>query len=276
MGEGVAKPPEPGMQLVAMTIASGKRRQRGRWNKRVAFNRPEATQGGVKTSKFGGRCDALKGHLYNCSNPRQAAGELTRITKEIAEYTGITYGTEVKVAIEALHTPVLPMPKDPPTEIQWPRLKFGSVGLMTMWRARPCRSQTSGSYPLVYGQGLNALRAKLKSITNQLMVAATANVIGLLQNIKLVTFRLQRPKNEPQALHRPSAISIRPANTKIKIASVTFKASKTQARCWSIPKGKWKPTLDFWKGSWQARTRSWQLQLTNKFKSASSWPKRPT
>ena len=90
-------------------------RQKGRRNHRRNQNKSGLATIPVKTGKFEGRCDELKGHVYDCSNPRQAADEYTRTTKEIAEYTGIRYGAEVKMTIETLRKPILPVPDDPPT-----------------------------------------------------------------------------------------------------------------------------------------------------------------
>ncbi len=91
MGEDVANTPNPVAPSVEGTNASTYGRQRGRQNcQRRAFNWPGATPGDVKAPKFEELCDELKGHVYDCSNPRQAADEFTRRTKEIAENTGTT------------------------------------------------------------------------------------------------------------------------------------------------------------------------------------------
>ncbi len=144
---------------------------------------------------------AERAYVYDCSNPRQAADNFTRTTKEIAEYTGIKYGAEVKIAIETLHIPVLPMPKDLPAGASvtdtriWERLVDAYVKAETT-----LESDLKKAYSLVYGQCSDALRAKLESITNQSTVAAT-DVIGLLRNIKSATFSFQSQKYEPHALH---------------------------------------------------------------------------
>jgi hypothetical protein len=40
--------------------------------------------------KFEGKCDELKGHIYDCSDARQS-DQFTKTSKEIAEYAGRTY-----------------------------------------------------------------------------------------------------------------------------------------------------------------------------------------
>ncbi len=88
-------------------------RARGRCNNCRNFNQPGSTSAGPKTIKSQGRCDELKGHVNDCSNPGQAADEFTRTTNDIAEHTGIKYGAEVKITIETLRKPILPPPADP-------------------------------------------------------------------------------------------------------------------------------------------------------------------
>ena len=49
-----------------------------------------ATVAAPRQPKFEGKCDGLKGHIYDCSDTRQS-DQFTRTTKEIAEYVGRTY-----------------------------------------------------------------------------------------------------------------------------------------------------------------------------------------
>jgi hypothetical protein len=62
--------------------------------------------------KFEGKCDALKGHIYDCSDARQA-DLFTKTTNEIAEYVGRTftsYGGDMRLAIEDMKLPTYPKP----------------------------------------------------------------------------------------------------------------------------------------------------------------------
>jgi hypothetical protein len=43
-----------------------------------------------RAPKFEGKCNDLKGHIYDCSNARQS-DQFMKTTKEIAEYVGRTY-----------------------------------------------------------------------------------------------------------------------------------------------------------------------------------------
>ena len=57
--------------------------------RRHGFQRP----GVVRQQKFEGRCEELKGHIHDCSDPRQS-DMFGKTTKEIAEHVGrkYTYG----------------------------------------------------------------------------------------------------------------------------------------------------------------------------------------
>ncbi len=109
MGEDVAITPELGSTPEDST-SNG--RQRGRQNPCHAFNKPVAP----RSARFEGRCDELKGHVYDCSNPQRAADKFTRTTREIAKYTDIKFGAKVKITIRTLKKPTLSMPEDPPED----------------------------------------------------------------------------------------------------------------------------------------------------------------
>ena len=67
-------------------------------------------------AKFEGKCDGLKGHIYDCSDAHQS--ELfAKTTKEIEEYVGRTftkYGSDTRLVVETLEMPTLLEPNDPP------------------------------------------------------------------------------------------------------------------------------------------------------------------
>jgi hypothetical protein len=78
-------------------------------NRRRAFKKPVTRQ-----PRFQGKCDELKGHIYDCSDSRQS-DVYTKTTKEIGEYVGRTYryGSDVRRAVQKLTMPTLPVPADP-------------------------------------------------------------------------------------------------------------------------------------------------------------------
>jgi hypothetical protein len=80
-------------------------------NKRGQAPRPVFRQ-----PKFEGRCDDLKGHIYDCRGGSQA-DQYAKTTKEIGNYVGWTYkhGADVKTAIEQIDSrlPTIVQPADP-------------------------------------------------------------------------------------------------------------------------------------------------------------------
>jgi hypothetical protein len=88
---------------------------------------------GLQSSK--GKCDALKGHIYDSSDARQS-DQYMKTTKEIAEYVGRTfkYGGDARSAVETLETPTVTLPPDPATE--------ATRGEVRLWR-KPLTSRPS-------------------------------------------------------------------------------------------------------------------------------------
>ena len=68
----------------------------------------------VKQPKFEGQCEELKGHIYDCTDARQA-DMFTKTTKEVAEYAGHTlkHSADIRKVIEELEIPTLVAPVDP-------------------------------------------------------------------------------------------------------------------------------------------------------------------
>jgi len=86
----------------------GGRRGKGRRNQQKKLHVP-------KTTKFEGKCEELKGHVYDCADSRQA-DQYSRTTKEVAEYAGRTlkYPQDIRKAIETLQNPTWQESADPP------------------------------------------------------------------------------------------------------------------------------------------------------------------
>ncbi len=86
---------------------SGQRPRIGRGNRNQ-----RSTDAAPRDVKFIGRCDDLKGEIYDSSSYSQADG-YTKTTKEIAEYVGRTYSAEAQTAVETLVLPTFVYPNDP-------------------------------------------------------------------------------------------------------------------------------------------------------------------
>jgi hypothetical protein len=168
--------------------ASGNHGQRHRQGGRAGRERDQQTP---RATKFEGSCDALKGHIYDYTSPRQAADQYTKTTREICEYVGSTfkYGADTKTALETLAVPTFPEPVDPPAgatrtqERIWEKQVDEHVK-----RGNFLVENLKMAYSLVYGQCSDALRVKLESRPNHAMIEANADSIALLENIRTVMF----------------------------------------------------------------------------------------
>ena len=87
------------------------RRNRRNQNRGVNVNIPN------RQPRFEGKCDELKGHVYDCTNIRQA-DQYARTTKEISEYAGraFRFGMDTRLSIKKMQVFVIPAPDDSPVE----------------------------------------------------------------------------------------------------------------------------------------------------------------
>jgi hypothetical protein len=89
----------------------GQRSRRDRVNRNNSYYKKPTT---YQEPKFEGRCDELKGQIYDCTDFRQANG-YTKTTKEIAKYVGRVYSGDAWTVVESLLLPVFTYPSDPVT-----------------------------------------------------------------------------------------------------------------------------------------------------------------
>ena len=74
-----------------------------RYQQRNGYQKPIV----LRQPKFEGKCEALKGHIYNCSDSRQA-DQYTKTTKELAEYVGRDFKDhpgDIRLVVEHLMYP---------------------------------------------------------------------------------------------------------------------------------------------------------------------------
>ena len=66
-------------------------------------------------TKFEGKCNNLKGNIYDCSDARQS-DLFAKTTKEISGYVGRTYknGGNICLVVKNIEMVAIDMPKDPP------------------------------------------------------------------------------------------------------------------------------------------------------------------
>ena len=131
-------------------------RRRGPRNKQRPVNR---------TPRFEGRCDGLKGHIYDCGSENQA-DIYTRTTKEVAEYVGANckYGSDVRRAIETLSVPKLDEPEDPKPSATRTEIRIWEKKVDELVKRESHLEQgLKTACSLVWGQCSEAMRAKVKA-----------------------------------------------------------------------------------------------------------------
>ena len=91
------------------------RRARRRPGKAGSSSSGQDRSSTVPKVQFDGKCEELKGHIFDCTDVRQS-DQYSRTVKEIAEYVGRTYkyGADARMAVEQLARPTLEAPSDPP------------------------------------------------------------------------------------------------------------------------------------------------------------------
>jgi hypothetical protein len=171
----------------------------GQWNAQGrAYKKPAILQ-----PKFEGKCADLKGHIYDCTDSRQA-DIFTKTTKEIAEYVGTSYkyGSDTRLAVYSLKATVLEKP-DPPEDAD-------DEGDKRIWekeideyvREKKCLKENLKTlYSLVWGQCSDVIRTRIEALDNHEEMSLKGDSIGLLQAIKGIVYNFQSEKYRPMAIH---------------------------------------------------------------------------
>jgi hypothetical protein len=189
------KPAEPPPDNVASGQGETARKAKG---SRSRFHQKVPAVG------FEGKCDGLKGHVYDCANAAKAADMYTKTTREIAEYIGreYKYSAVLVKGIEILAEPSIPKPDDLPDGASAldRRIWEKRVDKMIEQEER-LKDTTSRAYALVWGQCSDALREKVKAHKDYAKAHEMGSVIKLLKVVKTEMFTFQTQKYGPQVMH---------------------------------------------------------------------------
>ena len=138
------------------------------------------TQVAPRQPKFEGRCEALKGHVFDCSDARQS-DMYTKTVKEIAEYVGRTYPPA-----DATRTQVRIWEKKVDEYVK--RDNYLKENIKTL-------------YSLVWGQCTDIMRQRIEALDIFMGMAAEGDGLALIKAIKNVAFNFQSQKYLPHSLH---------------------------------------------------------------------------
>lgn len=173
-------------------------------NKRLQAQRPvNKSNNAPRQPKFEGKCDDLKGHIYDCSDSRQA-DQFAKTTKEVAEYVGRTYkyGGDARLAVENLELPEMVMPQDPPEGATKTENRIWEKEVDEYVKRKTYLTENIKTiYSLAWGQCSDIMRQKLEALVEFEALSAEGNGIALLKAIKALTYNFQSQKYLPHALH---------------------------------------------------------------------------
>ena len=181
----------------------GKEYTSGASNKKGVFHYRQANHVILKQAKFEGKCDEIKGHIYDCSHAKQA-DQFTKTTKEISEYVGRTYkyGGDIRLAVINLQPPVIAMPADPPEEAtETQKVVWKTRVQQFIAREDKLDENLRNLYSLIWLQCTDIMRQKVEATVGYNEISEQANSIELLKIIKTIAFNFQSQKNLPHALH---------------------------------------------------------------------------
>ena len=176
------------------STGSGKRNpQKQGYQKPIAARQP----------KFEGKCDELKGHIYDCSDARQS-DLFTKTTKEIAEYVGRTYkyGGDIRLVVENLQLVTFVEPDDPDANATRTQVRIWEKQVDEFVKRGTNRDENIKTlYSLVWGQCTDIMRQKIEALHNFETLSTAGDGLGLLRAIKDMSFNFQSQKYLPHSLH---------------------------------------------------------------------------
>ena len=113
------------------------------------------------------------------------------------------YSEDTKIALETLSKPTLVMPEDPADNVTQMEKKIWDKRVKQYMRREDTLARSlKSAYTLIYGQCSDTLWVKLESRPDYKMIKATADPVGLLENIKAIMFQFQAERYYgPLALH---------------------------------------------------------------------------
>jgi hypothetical protein len=155
----------------------------------------------LSETKFTGRCNELKGEIYNCSEFSQVDG-YTKTTKEISEYVGRTYSADARTAVETLVLPTFEYPADPETGASATETHKWQKRVDSMvTREDRFEEDLKKVYSLIWGQCTEFLCAKLEAKARYMKMKSEYETVELSKSIKDCVSKFLDQKYAPLSLH---------------------------------------------------------------------------
>jgi hypothetical protein len=177
-------------------------------NRRGFRNRHHAASGATmivqRQVKFEGKCEKLKGYIYDCTDVHQS-DMFMKTTKEIDEFVGSTYkqGGDICQAVEGLSLPNLQEPPDPPDDATKTQLRMWEKKVDEfVKRQLQLEENIQTLYSLVWGQCTDIMHQKIEALDVFTNMSEDKDGLELLRAIKDITYNFQSQKKLSQALHK--------------------------------------------------------------------------
>jgi hypothetical protein len=150
-------------------------------NGRRAFKKPI-----IRQPKFEGNCEELKGHVFDCSNSRQA-DMFSKITKAIAGHVGKTYryGNDVRLAVQNLTPMVMDVPKDLANTATNAQKRIWEKKINEFVKRELYFEENMQTlYSLIWGQCSDVMQARVEALSDYDTMSESGDSLALLKAIK--------------------------------------------------------------------------------------------
>ncbi|CAB9520834.1 unknown protein [Seminavis robusta] len=179
-------------------------RGRGGGRRRGGRGPSPATTTTPRGPKFEGRCDDLKGHVYDLTNPKDAANNYMITTDEVIQLIGRTYkhGNHTKRCLEEGRRIALTVPEDPADAATVTEKEIWKQEVSAYVKKKnEVETNMENAYSLIFGQCSEGVRAKLESMINHKEIKEAGDPVRLLNNIQTVMLQFQTTKYKPLAIY---------------------------------------------------------------------------
>ena len=157
----------------------------------------------TRSNKFEGRCEDLKGHVYDYGESKNA-DQFVQTTKEIKNYVGRIYKNpgDITTAITAMAITAVvepAEPDDPDNKIEMK--KWENEYNEYRKSKKTLEDNVKSLFNLVWGQCTDSMQQKIESLDNYTVMEAENNGIALLLAIKNTSYNYQSQKYRIEAIN---------------------------------------------------------------------------
>jgi Reverse transcriptase (RNA-dependent DNA polymerase) len=163
-------------------------------NKRKGFNFKGAYRAG--STKFEGKCEGMKGSIYDCSDTKQA-DIYVKTTKDLANYVGQTlkFGGDIMTAVETLQKPTFTLPPNLAADALDAEKELWKDAVKQIGkRLSQLDDNIMTVYAIVWGQCTDIMQQKLEAADEYNEIKANHDGLRLLTKIRDITYVFQTQK----------------------------------------------------------------------------------